>query len=328
MKALVFKEYGPPEKVLSIQEVNKPIPNKDEVLVRVLATAINDYDWSMVTGKPLVYRLLFGLFAPKAQTPGMELAGRVEAVGVGVTDLKVGDAVYGDISAHGFGTFAEYISINKNAVRKKPDAISFEHAAAIPHACLLALQGLSDIGKIKTGQKVLINGAGGGVGVVSVQLAKLYSCEVTGVDAAEKFDMMKQMGYDHVIDYKKEDFTKNGQTYDLILDCKSDKSALSYVRALTPTGRYVTIGGHPLSLIKILLLSTVLPMFSSKTLHILGLKPNEGLEHISDLFHQGKLSCNIDGTHSMDEIPSLIQYFGEGKHMGKVVVSMVNSGQQ
>ncbi len=322
MKAVVAKKYGPPEKVLAVCEVPKPSPKEKEVLIKIHATAINDYDWGAVTGKPYLYRLLFGLTKPKHPIAGMELSGVVEEVGAGVEKLKSGDAVYGDISAHGFGSFAEYICVPENAVMKKPGNMSFEDATAIPHASMLALQALRDKAKIRQGEKVLINGAGGGVGMFGLQLAKLYNCEVTGVDAGEKLDMMKSIGFDQVIDYKKENFTKSGLQYDLILDCKSNQSPSSYLRSLKTKGRYITVGGEIPALIKILFMGKAFSLFSSKKLQILSLKPNNGLEYISELFAQGKIRCIIDGPYTIEDIPKLIRYFAEGKHKGKVVVKM------
>lgn len=310
------------KKVLKATEVGMPAPKENEVLIRIQATAINDYDWSIVRGKPYLYRLMFGLIKPKHRIAGMELAGIVEGIGTNVQKLKVGDEVFGDISEYGFGTFAEYICINENAVIKKPEEISFEEAAAIPHASTLALQALRDIGKIKKGQKVLINGGGGGVGIIGLQLAKLHNCEVTGVDAQEKFGIMKSHGFDHVIDYKKTNFTKTGERYDLILDCKTNRSTLSYLRALKANGIYVTIGGKPVSLIKVLFWSKIIPLFSTKKLQILSLKSNEGLDYILELLKQKKIKCEIDGPYPMEHTARLIQYFGEGNHKGKVVIKM------
>lgn len=320
MKAILFEKYGSPEKVLSLREVEKPSPNQNEVLIKIKATAVNDYDWSLVRGQPYLYRLMFGLLKPKHRISGMELAGTVEDIGANVKNLKVGDAVFGDISEYGFGTFAEYVCIHENAVIKKPAELSFEEAAAIPHASALALQALSDIGKIEQGQKVLINGGGGGVGTIGLQLAKLYDCQVTGVDSQEKLEMMKSIGFDFVIDYKKVDFTKTGEQYDLILDCKTNRSAFSYLRALRSTGRYVTIGGKPVNLIKILFWGKLISLFSTKKLQILSLKPNKDLDYICELIKQKKIKCEIDGPYPLEDTARLIQYFGEGKHKGKVVI--------
>lgn len=322
MKAVLFEKYGLPEKVLKVKEVVIPVPEENEVLIKILATAINDYDWGLVRGKPYLYRLMFGLFKPKHRISGMELAGLVKDTGPNVRKLKVGDAVFGDISNYGFGTFAEYISINENAIIKKPDELSFEEATAIPHASTLALQALRDLGEIKQGQKILINGGGGGVGTIGLQLAKLHNCEVTGVDSQGKLDMMKSIGFDHVIDYKEINFTKTGEQYDLILDCKTNKSTFSYLRALKPNGNYVTIGGNLIKLVKVLFWSKILPLISTKKLQILSLKPNEGLDYICELLKQNKIKCKIDGPYPMDETARLIQYFGEGNHKGKIVIKV------
>ena len=319
MKAITFSKYGPP-KNLETKEIKIPIPQENEVLIKIKATAVNDYDWSMVRGKPYIYRLMYGLTKPKNSIPGMELAGIIGAVGNRVQSLNVGDAVYGDISSHGFGTFAEYISVNEKAIVKKPVQMSFEEAASLPHASLLALQGLRDMGNVKKGQKILINGGGGGVGTFGVQIAKIYNCEVTGVDSRNKLDMMKSIGFDHVINYEKEDFTRDGKEYDLVLDCKTNRSPFSYLRSLKPTGIYVTIGGSLMRIFQILLFKRLISLFTKKQLKLLALEPNKGLDFINGFFSQGKIKCTIDGPYPLMDAPKLIQYFGEGKHKGKVVL--------
>ncbi len=322
MKALVFTKYGSPE-VLQLREIAKPTPKENEVLVKIHATAVNDYDWSMIRGKPYLYRLLFGLLKPKHQIPGMELSGTIEALGTNARSFKVGDAVYGDISTFGFGGFAEYVCINEKALVIKPDKMSFEEATAIPHAAALALQGLVDSGDIKKDQKILINGAGGGMGTFGLQIAKLYDAEVTGVDTGNKLKMMREIGFDHIIDYQKEDFTKNRQKYDLILDAKTTRSSFDYLRVLNPTGKYVTVGGYLNRLFPMLLLKPWISIFSKKRIHILALKPNKDLDYISDLFEAGKMRPIIDGPFNFSELPEAIQYFGEGKHSGKVVIKLI-----
>ena len=319
MKALVFKKYGSPE-VLQLREITKPTPEENEVLVRIHATAVNDYDWSMIRGKPYLYRLLFGLLKPKHQIPGMELSGTIEALGTNAKSFKIGDHVYGDISTYGFGGFAEYVCINEKALVIKPDKMRFEEATAIPHAATLALQGLVDAGDIKKGQKILINGAGGGMGTFGLQIAKLYDAEVTGVDTGDKLKMMEEIGFDHIIDYKKEDFTKNGQKYDLILDAKTTRSTFDYLRALSSKGKYVTVGGYLNRLFPIFLLKPWISFFSKKRMHIVALKPNKDLNYISELFEAGKIRPVIDGPFNLSQLPEAIQYFGEGRHQGKVVI--------
>ncbi|SDM46021.1 NAD(P)-dependent alcohol dehydrogenase [Kriegella aquimaris] len=318
MKAFVCEKYGPPQ-LLKIQEVPQPTPKENEVLLRIRATAINDYDWSMVRGKPYLYRLMFGIRKPKRQIPGMELAGTIEAIGSNVKKLKIGDAVYGDISDYGFGSFAEFICIHEKAVVEKPETMKFDEAASLPHAALLALQGLRK-GNIKKGQRILINGGGGGVGFFGLQLAKLHECEVTGVDTGKKLETMKSLGFDYVIDYKKEDFTRSHQKYDLVLDCKTNRSPLAYVRSLKLEASYITVGGKPHRLLQMLCYKKFISLFHKKQLSILSLKPNQGLEEINQLYIQGKLKCVIDGPHTFKKIPELITYFGRGEHIGKIVV--------
>lgn len=320
MKVIIFETYGPPEKVVRITEVPTPSPKDHEILIKVHATTVNDYDWSIVRGKPYLYRIFFGLFKPKHGL-GMELSGTVSALGAKATKFKIGDEVMGDTADFGFGTFAEYISINEKAVVQKPQALSFVEAAAIPHASCLALQALRDLGKIKKGQKVLINGGGGGVGTIGLQIAKLYNCEVTGVDSEEKLAMMTSLGFDQVLDYKKVNFTKAGERYDLILDCRSNKASLSYLKALNPTGRYVSIGGKPFNLIGLLLWGLLVPLFSSKRLKILALKSNIGLDYICDLLAQQKIRCQIDGPYPLEDAGRLLQYFGDADHKGKIVMT-------
>ncbi len=321
MKAIFCSHYTTPEK-LEIKEVPTPFPAKHEVLVKIHATAINDYDWSMVRGKPYLYRLLYGITKPKRPIAGMELSGVIEDIGEGVTQFKKGDAVYGDISEFGFGSFAEYIAINEKALVLKPDAMSFEEATAIPHAALLAYQGLIEKGKIQKGQNILINGAGGGVGTFALQIAKMYDAKVTGVDTGEKLHNMKAIGYDEVIDYKKENFTKRSERYDLILDAKTSQPTWAYLKALKPEGKYVTVGGTAGNLILFGLTSRLLSAITRKKLLLLALQPNQGLSYINQLYAEGKIKPSIDGPYAFEEIPRLIQYFGEGKHTGKVVIKL------
>jgi len=321
MKAIVHNKYGPPE-VLQLKEVEKPTPKENEVLVKVIATAVNDYDWSMVRGKPYLYRLMFGIIKPKRKITGMELAGVIEALGTNATSFKVGNEVYGDISGYGFGSFAEYICINEKALKLKPGEMSFEQAASIPHASMLAVQALIDIGKVQKGEKILINGAGGGFGTFGLQIAKLFSTQVTGVDTGDKLEMMKSIGFDHIIDYRKEDFTKNGQRYVLILDAKTNRSTFNYLRSLSPNGRYVTVGGTTSRLLQAFFLGPIIHRFSKKNIRIVALKPNKDLDYINELFEEGKINPVIDGPYKLSEVPEAIRYFGEGKHKGKVVITL------
>jgi len=321
MKAVVCHSYGPPS-LLQIEDLPVPTPTGQQVLVRVHAAAINDYDWSMVRGKPVLYQLLFGLRKPRNPVPGMEAAGVIEAVGPEATRFKVGDKVYGDTSEHGFGTFAEYLSIHEDALRHKPEAMSFAEAAATPHASLLAYQGLISLGKLQEGDQVLLNGAGGGVGTFAFQLTKTYNCKVTGVDAGPKLDKLTEMGFDHVIDYRKVDFTRTVHQYDVVLDCKTNRLPWAYLRALKPGGTYVTVGGHLGKMLTLVLFGQILKLFSRKRLKLLGLQPNKDLDVISDLYQEGKLKAIIDGPYPLKEVPRLIQYFGDGAHFGKIVLSI------
>lgn len=318
MKAIVCTRYGPPE-TLTYREVPDPVPKEHEVLVRVHATAVNDYDWSWVRGKPVIYRLLFGLFKPKQPIPGMELAGTVLRVGPKVTRFNIGDAVYGDISAHGFGSFAEQVAIHELALVHKPAYLSFVDAAATSHAVLLAYQAMVEIGKMQHGERVLINGAGGGVGLFAVQIAKTFACEVTGVDSAAKADALFANHFDHVIDYARADFTRIGERYDLILDCRATRSPTDCLRALAPGGRYVAIGGDLPRILQLV----IARLFGKRQLHMLMLKSNVGLEHIQALYAAGKLKPVIDGPYPLAEAPLHIRRFGEGKHVGKVVLEVI-----
>ena len=318
MKAIVLEQYGSPQN-LHLQEVEKPSPKQHEVIIKVRAAAINDYDWAMCTGQ---YRLLFGLTKPKHSIPGMELAGKVESVGSAVSSFKIGDEVYGDTSEFGFGAFAEYACVHEKSLVAKPKQMSYEEAASISHASILALQGLCDIGNIQPRQKILINGAGGGVGTFGLQIAKLYDAEVTGVDTGDKLDMMTQIGYDHVIDYRKVDFTQNGKQYDLILDTKTNRSPIDYVSSLKPNGKYVTVGGRLRKLLQVFLTQPILKLFYQKSFKVVALKPNVGLDRINELYEKNKLKCVIDGPYSIKDVPKLVQRFGEGKHTGKIIISL------
>ena len=320
MKAIVLKKYGGPES-LELQEIEKPTPKENEVLVRVCSTTINDYDWSLMRGKPFLYRLMFGMFSPKRKIPGMELSGVVEAVGSKANKFEVGDAVYGDISEYGFGSFAEYVCVSENGLNSKPAHISFDVAASIPHAATLAMQGLIDVGQIAKNQKILINGSGGGVGSMAYYIAKQFDAEVTGVDTGEKLKTMSSMGFDHVIDYKQEDFTKNGQRYDLILDAKTNRSIFAYVRSLSAGGQYITVGGNLSRLLQAVVLKRWILIFSGKRVAIVSLKTNKNLAYIEDLFEKNQIKPNIDGPYKMSDIPELIRYFGEGRHTGKIVIN-------
>ncbi|MCP5105454.1 MAG: NAD(P)-dependent alcohol dehydrogenase, partial [bacterium] len=240
MKAIVYERYGSPD-VLELKELEKPTPKDNEVLIKVHAVSVNASDCELLGGSPL-YTRMWGLLKPKKKILGSDIAGRVEVVGRNVTQFQQGDAVFGDI-LECWGGFAEYVCAPRNSLILKPAGMTFEEAAALPQAASVALQGLRDKGRIQPGQKVLINGAGGGAGSFAVQIAKLFGAEVTGVDSTGKLDMMRSIGADRVIDYTQEDFTRNEQCYDLILDFVASHSIFDYKRALSPRGVYAMVGG-------------------------------------------------------------------------------------
>jgi NADPH:quinone reductase-like Zn-dependent oxidoreductase len=319
LKAIVYTKYGGPE-VLQIKEIEKPSPKDNEVLIKVYAASLNDWDWGLLHGD-FINRLLNGLLKPKKKILGSDIAGRIEAVGKNVKQFKTGDEVYGDLSGD-WGGFAEYVCAREKALALKPAGMSFEEAAAIPQAAMLAVQGLIDKGKIQPGQKLLINGAGGGVGTFAVQIAKLYGVEITGVDSTGKLDMLRSMGFDHVIDYTQEDFTKKGLCYDLILDVKTNRSIFDYTRVLCRNGIYVTVGGSMVRLLQALLLGPWVSMIRKKHILIVALKPNKDLAYMNELFEAGKVKPVIDGPYRLDEVPDAFRMFGKGDHKGKIVITM------
>jgi len=319
MKAIVYTKYGGPG-VLQIKEVEKPFPKDDEVLIKVHAVSINDWDMGLLHGD-FINRMLNGLRKPKRTILGSDIAGRIEAVGKNISKFKIGDEVYGDLSGR-WGGFAEYVCAPEKALALKPAAMSFEEAASIPQAAMLAVQGLIDKGKIHAGQKLLINGAGGGVGTFGVQIAKLYGIEITGVDSTAKLDMLRSIGFDHVIDYTQKDFTKNGQHYDLILDAKTNRSMFDYSRALSPNGIYVTVGGSISRLLQALLLGPLISIINKKHIRIVSLKTNKDLIFMNELFEAGKVKPVISGPYKLDEFHEAFRIFDKAEHKGKVVITI------
>lgn len=318
---MIFRKYGSPD-VLELREVDKPVPNDDEVLIKVHSSSINSWDWELLQGKPFVNRLMFGLLKPKKiNILGCDIAGRIEAIGNMVTKFQIGDEVYGDVSGFTWGGFAEYCCAPENALTFKPTSMTFEQASAIPQAALLALQGL-DIGRIHTRKKVLINGAGGGVGTFAIQIAKSYGATVTGVDSTEKLETMRSVGADHAIDYTQEDFTKNGQRYDLVFDVMARHSIADYKRALTPQGQYVMAGGDMLLVYQMLLLKPWLSITGNKKMNLLLHKPNQGLGSIQALFEAGKVTPIIDKCYPLVEGADAFQYFADGHAKGKIVINI------
>lgn len=320
MKAIVYTRYGPPD-VLQYKEVTKPAPKDNEVLVKVHAASINSWDWDLLRGKPILFRF-WGFLKPKYTIPGGDIAGQVEAVGKDAKQFQPSDEVFGDLCACGWGGFAEYVCADESALALKPANMAFEQAAAIPQAAVMALQGIRDYGQVQPGQKVLINGAGGGVGTFAIQMAKSFGAEVTGVDSTGKLDMMRSIGADHVIDYTQEDFTKNGQRYDLILDVAGYHSIFDYKRVLNPGGIYVMVGGSVSRIFQVLLLGPWISKTGSKKMGILAHKPNRDLAFIKELFEAGKVVPVIDKRYPLNEAPEAFRYFGEGQARGKLVITV------
>ena len=322
MKAIVYTKYGSPD-VLQLKEVEKPAPKDDEVLIRVHAASVNSWDWDLLRGTPFLNRLVVsGLLKPKYKILGADVAGRVEAVGGNAKRFQPGDEVFGDLCECGWGGFAEYVCAREDALTLKPAGMTFEEAAAVPQAAVMALQGLRDKGRIQPGQKVLINGAGGGVGTFAVQIAKSFGAEVTGVDSTMKLDMMRSVGADQVIDYTKEDFTESEQRYDLILDAAAYRSIFDYKGALGPEGIYVMIGGSTAQILQAMFLSSLISMTGGKKLCFLAVKPNKGMDFIKELLEAGKVAPVIDRRYPLSEVPEALLYLGEGRVKGKAVVTL------
>jgi NADPH:quinone reductase-like Zn-dependent oxidoreductase len=327
MKAVFFNEYGSPDN-LHLKEVAKPIPDDDEVLIKVQASSINSWDWEFLSGTPFINRLMFGLFKPKAgkQILGADVAGTVEVVGARVKKFHVGDRVFGDLWDQ-WGGFAEFACAKETDLELMPKNSSFEEAAAVPQAGVLALQGFLKAEKLEPGAKVLINGAGGGVGTFAIQLAKLSGAEVTGVDARHKLDIVRSVGADHVVDYQQVDYTNTGEQYDLIIDCQSDRSISDYKRALRPHGTYAMIGG---SSVLPKMLQSVCSRFTGETRKFFVVMdgPNKGLDYLRELIENRRIAPVIDKTFQLCDVPKAMRYFEQGLHKGKIVISMENKRTQ
>ena len=322
MKAIVYTKYGSPE-VLRLEEVEKPTPEADEVLIRIHAAALTAGDVIVVKGKPFITRLFTGLTKPKNTIPGKEIAGRVEAIGENVTQFKPGDEVYGDLSVAGWGAFAEYVSVPVNAITIKPENLTFEQAAAIPESALVALQALRDEGQIKPGQKVLINGASGGVGSFAVQIAKSFGAEVTAVCSTRNLEIVHSLGADHVIDYTKEDFTQNGLQYDLILAANGYHPISNYRRSLNPEGIYVGTGGSMAQSLQASIIGPILSQFGSQKMGGMMVRPNQDdLVSMNKLLEAEKVAPVIDRHYSLSEAVEAFRYVEEGHARGKVVLTM------
>ncbi len=318
MKAVVYTRYGSPD-VLRVADVPVPVPKNGEVLVKVRAVSLNLSDWEGLRGKPL-YSRIGGLFRPRKHILGSDIAGRVEATGPGATQFQPGDDVFADALSY-LGGFAEYVCVPENILVRLPQGLSYSDAACLPQAGAIAWQGIREKGQVKAGQRVLINGAGGGSGMLAVQLAKLMGAEVTGVDNGEKLEFMRSLGADHVIDYRRDDFTRSGQVYDLILDLAAYRSASAYRRALAPGGRYMCVGGSMGSLLQVLLIGPMLGRGAGKKIRVLAVRLGaKNIAPLVELCQAGTIKIKIDRTFPLDEVPQALRYHGEGHAKGKTVI--------
>jgi len=322
MKAILFTKYGSPD-VLQVTEVEKPTPKDHQVLVRVHAASANPLDWHHMRGTPFLVRLGDGFLKPKDPKLGADVAGVVEAIGSNVTEFKPGDEVFGVCS----GSFAEYAVAAESKLALKPANLSFEAAAAVPVAAFTALQGLRDKGQIRAGEKVLINGASGGVGTFAVQIAKSFGAEVTGVCSTPKLDMVRSIGADHVVDYTREDFTRNGRHYDLIYDAVGNRSVFDYMRALSPQGKCVIAGftGLP-RLFEHMILGRRMSKPEGKQIVGQGMAatPKTDLLIIKELLEAGTVVPVIDKCYPLDKTAEAVRYLERGHARGKVVITMGN----
>jgi len=320
LKAVTYTRYGPPD-VLQLADVPKPAPADDEVLIKIHAVSVNRSDWEVLIGKPL-YARLGGLWRPRRAILGSDIAGTVEAAGPNHTRFKPGDEVFGDILGH-LGGFAEYVCVRGTALALKPPGLSFEPASAIPQAGVIALQGIRDQGQVQPGHKVLINGAGGGGGTFALQLAKQRGAEVTAVDHGHKADFLRGLGADHVIDYTRQDFTRTGQQYDLILDLIAYRSALAYPRALRPGGTYLCVGGSVATLLQVLLLGPLIRRMTGKHLRVLMVQTNpRDIQTLGEMCAAGTLTPVIDRRYPLRETPEALRVLGAGQAKGKLVITL------
>ena len=316
MKAIAYTKYGSPD-VLRPVDVPRPVPADDEILVRVRAVSVNRSDWEALTGRPF-YARFGGVFNPRNPILGSDVAGQVEAAGRNHSQFKPGDDVFGEMAGYR-GGFAEYVCTRGTYWAIKPATLSFEQAAAIPQAGVIALQGLRN--RIQRGQSVLINGAGGGAGSFAIQLAKIYGAEVSAVDNTAKLGFMRSLGADHVIDYTREDFTRNGNRYDLIIDLLAYRSAFDYARALKPNGSYYAVGGSLPAILQLLFLGPLIRRTSGKRVGLLMVRRNRAdLEFITELCTSGKIAAPSDMRYRLSEASDALRYLGEGRAKGKLVI--------
>jgi NADPH:quinone reductase-like Zn-dependent oxidoreductase len=325
MKAIVCTKYGSPD-VLQLQEVAKPDPQDDEVLIKIHAASVNARDWRYMRAKPFLIRLMpGGLLQPKNKILGVDVAGRVEAIGINVKKFKPGDEVFGYLpSATARGTFTEYVCASENEIALKPVNLSFEQAAAVPLAAITAMQGLRDKGNIQPGQKVLINGASGGVGTFAVQIAKSFEAEVTGVCSTRNLELVRSLGADHVIDYKKEDFTQNGQQYDLILAVNGYHPISDYLHALKPEGTYVVAGGSMIQLFQAASNGKRISKTGSQKTYVVSMvQSQKDLIFMKELVESGKVVPVIDGCYPLRKTSEAFWYFEKVHPRGNVIISVV-----
>jgi NADPH:quinone reductase-like Zn-dependent oxidoreductase len=323
MKAIVRSEYGPPD-VLQLRDLPIPTPLDDEVLVKVHASSVNMADVDYMLGRPNIARLGTGLRRPKNSGLGLDVAGLVQAVGKNVTHFQPGDEVFGDLTEHGYGAFAEYVCARDGAFALKPAGMTFEEAATVPQAAVMALQGLRGKRPIQPGHKVLINGAGGNVGPFAVQIAKSFGAEVTGVDSASKLDMLRSIGADHVIDYTQEDYAKTGERYDRILDLAAFRSIINCRRVLRPQGVYVMVPGSTARMFEIMFLGPLLSMTGNRKMRMLMWKPfnSQDMRFLKGLLEAGEITPVIDRTYPLSEVPEALRYQQEGRTQGKIVITV------
>ena len=321
MKAIVYTKYGSPD-VLQLKDVEQPSPKDDEVLIKIHAASVNAYDWHFLTADIFLIRLMGGgLLKPKDSRLGADVAGRIETVGRNIEQFQPGDEVFGMVK----GGFAEYACAPESALWLKPFNTSFDEAAAIPMAAITALQGLRDEGRIQAGQKVLINGASGGVGTFAVQIAKSFDTEVTAVCSTRNLEQARSIGADHVIDYTKEDFTKNGQQYDLVFAANGYHSLSDYKRALTPKGIYVMAGGTMAQIFQSMLMGSMMSETSGRKMRGVRAKRSQNdLVYIKELFEAGKVKSVIDRRYPLSEAAEALRYLGEGHAQGKIVITFKN----
>jgi NADPH:quinone reductase-like Zn-dependent oxidoreductase len=322
MKAIVTTKYGPPD-VLELTELKKPSPLDNQVLVKIHAASVNYGNLVLLKGEPFLARFAFGLFKPKYKVPGGDIAGVVEAVGKNVTQFQPGDEVFGDLSACGWGGFAEYVAVPENALALKPSNLSFEEAAAVPMAGVTALQSLRDKGKIQAGQKVLINGASGGVGTFAVQIAKSFGAEVTGVCSTRNLDILKSLGADYCLDYTKEKFLHPKTSYDLILGVNGHQPISAYKRALRPNGIFVHVGGSEAQMFQAMVQGPWVSITGKQKMGTFLQRANQkDLVFMKELLEAGKVKPVIDRSYKLSELPEAFKYFSEGHAQGKVVITV------